>query len=340
MEDNPQTTLKELAADVQHFLNIRQDAALLERLTKTTARRGSSNESKSDGPRCYSTTLSLSSTSTQRISGKGTLFYVSSRHNHLQWRISAESIRTARLIQLVIGYTKSENWLKANRRSPLWYYYNRANTMTTVEGTTQSSFMPKQDENAYKKFGLLAYDGFRHRKTRQDLPKMCIRGKGYGPTTKDDTIYLTWRPTPSGRSSHRISSLHSAVPEESSTFVRRHSIHKGTDKENALCRPSKKDSPGEGCRLQTELDLMLLSRDLTNGARYVKMESQSNRRNGARRRSFKINDAIFAKDYRVRKPTWTLDFITRHTTYTVRAGNEVWTQHAKPVAIQDRHNGE
>ncbi|KAK6730207.1 hypothetical protein RB195_006958 [Necator americanus] len=210
---------------------------------------------------------------------------------------------------------------------------------STVEETTQSSFMPKQDENAYKKFGLLAYDGFRHRKTRQDLPKMCIRGKGYGPTT-DDTIYLTWRPTPSGRSSHRISSLHSAVPEESSTFVRRHSIHKGTDKENALCRPSKKDSPGEGCRLQTELDLMLLSRDLTNGARYVKMESQSNRRNGARRRSFKINDAIFAKDYRVRKPTWTLDFITRHTTYTVRAGNEVWTQHAKPVAIQDRHNGE
>ncbi|KAK6762347.1 hypothetical protein RB195_023167 [Necator americanus] len=31
MEDNPQTTLKELAAEVQHFLDIRQDATLLER---------------------------------------------------------------------------------------------------------------------------------------------------------------------------------------------------------------------------------------------------------------------------------------------------------------------
>ncbi|KAK6763083.1 hypothetical protein RB195_023695 [Necator americanus] len=31
MEDNLQTTLKELAAEVQHFLDIRQDATLLER---------------------------------------------------------------------------------------------------------------------------------------------------------------------------------------------------------------------------------------------------------------------------------------------------------------------
>ncbi|KAK6763821.1 hypothetical protein RB195_024230 [Necator americanus] len=60
------------------------------------------------------------------------------------------------------------------------------------------------------------------------------------------------------------------------------------------------------------------------------MESQFNRRNRARRRYFEINDAIFAKDYRDQKPTWTPGFITRrvgNTTYTVRCGNEAWTQH-------------
>ncbi|KAK6756010.1 hypothetical protein RB195_014415 [Necator americanus] len=60
------------------------------------------------------------------------------------------------------------------------------------------------------------------------------------------------------------------------------------------------------------------------------MESQFNRRNGARRRNFEINDAIFAKDYRGQKPTWTLSLITRrveNTPYTIRCGNGVWTRH-------------
>ncbi|KAK6762958.1 hypothetical protein RB195_023606 [Necator americanus] len=89
-----------------------------------------------------------------------------------------------------------------------------------------------------------------------------------------------------------------------------------------------------GRRLRTELDLMLPSRGLTNGPRDVKMESQFNRRNGARRRNFEINDAIFAKDYRGQKPTWTPGFITRrvgNTTYTVRCGNEVCTRHVNQL---------
>ncbi|KAK6726433.1 hypothetical protein RB195_004633 [Necator americanus] len=85
-----------------------------------------------------------------------------------------------------------------------------------------------------------------------------------------------------------------------------------------------------GRQLRTELDLMLPSRDRTNGARDLKMGSQFNRRNGARRRNFEINDAIFAKDYRSQRPTYTPGFITRrvgNTTYTVCCGNEVWTRH-------------
>ncbi|KAK6761437.1 hypothetical protein RB195_022488 [Necator americanus] len=46
------------------------------------------------------------------------------------------------------------------------------------QSTTQSPLKPNKDENARKKLCLLAHDGFRHRKTRQDLPKMCILGKG------------------------------------------------------------------------------------------------------------------------------------------------------------------
>ncbi|KAK6736004.1 hypothetical protein RB195_018963 [Necator americanus] len=64
--------------------------------------------------------------------------------------VSAESIRTAtqgnRLIQLVINYTKSGNWPEVNCHSPLWHYYNRGNTMTTVKGylvTASRIVMPK-----------------------------------------------------------------------------------------------------------------------------------------------------------------------------------------------------
>ncbi|KAK6762724.1 hypothetical protein RB195_023438 [Necator americanus] len=58
-----------------------------------------------------------------------------------------------------------------------------------------------------------------------------------------------------------------------------------------------------GRRLRTDTDLMLPSRDLTN-------------------------------DYRGQKPTWIPGFITRrvgNTTYTVRCGKEVWTQHVNQL---------
>ncbi|KAK6765280.1 hypothetical protein RB195_025276 [Necator americanus] len=114
--------------------------------------------------------------------------------------VSAEFIWTAdRLIQLVVNYTKSGNWPKVNSHSPLWRYYNRRNTMTTVKGcllTASRIVIPKalrhrvlsalhkahpgqtRMQEACKELCLLAYDGFGHRKTRQDLPKMSSRGKG------------------------------------------------------------------------------------------------------------------------------------------------------------------
>ncbi|KAK6761436.1 hypothetical protein RB195_022487 [Necator americanus] len=103
--------------------------------------------------------------------------------------------------------------------------------------------------------------------------------------------------------------------------------------------PSTPDqrSPAEaflGRRLRTELDLMLPSRDLTNGTEDVKMGFQFNCRNGARRRNFEINDTIFAKDYRGQKATWTPGFITRrvgNTTYTVRCGNELWSRYVNQL---------
>ncbi|KAK6733036.1 hypothetical protein RB195_017042 [Necator americanus] len=64
------------------------------------------------------------------------------------------------------------------------------------------------------------------------------------------------------------------------------------------------------------------------------MESQFNCRNGARRGNFEINDAIFAKDYRGHKPTWTPGFITRrvgNTIYTVHCGSEVWNRHVNQL---------
>ncbi|KAK6726143.1 hypothetical protein RB195_004452 [Necator americanus] len=107
---------------------------------------------------------------------------------------------------------------------------------------------------------------------------------------------------------------------------------------STLC-PSAPDqrSPAEaflGRQLRTEINLMLLSRDRTNGTRDLKMESQFNRRNGTRRRNFEMKVAIFARDYRGQKPTWTPGFIIRRVgniAYTVRFGNEVWTRHVNQL---------
>ncbi|KAK6765281.1 hypothetical protein RB195_025277 [Necator americanus] len=50
-----------------------------------------------------------------------------------------------------------------------------------------------------------------------------------------------------------------------------------------------------GRRLRTELDLMLPSRDRTNGTRDLKMESQFNRRNGARRPKLRSTTRFFTR---------------------------------------------
>ncbi|KAK6728739.1 hypothetical protein RB195_006032 [Necator americanus] len=76
---------------------------------------------------------------------------------------------------------------------------------------------------------------------------------------------------------------------------------------------------------------MLPSRDLANATWDVKMESQFNRRNGARRHSFEINDVIFAKDYRGQKPTWTPGFITLRVGNATYSGNKVWARHVNQL---------
>ncbi|PIO66820.1 hypothetical protein TELCIR_11449, partial [Teladorsagia circumcincta] len=50
MEDNPQTTLKELSAEIQQFLNIRQDAALPERSTSSHINAVDSQSRKQEPP--------------------------------------------------------------------------------------------------------------------------------------------------------------------------------------------------------------------------------------------------------------------------------------------------
>ncbi|XGW09657.1 hypothetical protein V3C99_011721, partial [Haemonchus contortus] len=52
--------------------------------------------------------------------------------------VSAETIRTAtradQVIRKIIDYIKSGNWPAIERNSPFWHYYNRRDTLTTVDG--------------------------------------------------------------------------------------------------------------------------------------------------------------------------------------------------------------
>uniref|UniRef100_F1KU04 Peptidase A2 domain-containing protein n=1 Tax=Ascaris suum TaxID=6253 RepID=F1KU04_ASCSU len=64
--------------------------------------------------------------------------------------------------------------------------------------------------------------------------------------------------------------------------------------------------------------------------RDTKMEEQFNRHHGARRRHFKVGDAVYAKDYRGPKSTWIPGIVVRkvgNATYSVRCGNLLWTRH-------------
>nr|CDJ92466.1 RNA-directed DNA polymerase (reverse transcriptase) domain containing protein [Haemonchus contortus] len=52
--------------------------------------------------------------------------------------VSVETIRTAtradQVIRKIIDYIKSGNWPAIERNSPFWHYYNRRDTLTTVDG--------------------------------------------------------------------------------------------------------------------------------------------------------------------------------------------------------------
>ncbi|WKY06577.1 hypothetical protein Q1695_006619 [Nippostrongylus brasiliensis] len=88
-----------------------------------------------------------------------------------------------------------------------------------------------------------------------------------------------------------------------------------------------------GRRIRTELDLMLPPTD-DNGLRDIKMEEQFKRQHGARHRHFQAEDAVYVKDYRHQKPTWTAGTILRrqgNTTYTVRVGDLTWIRHANQI---------
>nr|CDJ80337.1 uncharacterized protein K02A2.6-like [Haemonchus contortus] len=93
-----------------------------------------------------------------------------------------------------------------------------------------------------------------------------------------------------------------------------------------------------GRRIRIELDLMMPPSEDSTGRRDTKMEDQFNRHQGAKPRHFDVDDAVFAKDYRQAKTTWTPGVITRllgNVTYHVRCGNSLWTRHANQLRPRD-----
>uniref|UniRef100_A0A7I4YVX2 RNA-directed DNA polymerase n=1 Tax=Haemonchus contortus TaxID=6289 RepID=A0A7I4YVX2_HAECO len=100
-------------------------------------------------------------------------------------------------------------------------------------------------------------------------------------------------------------------------------------------------SPAEnflGRRIRTELDLMMPSTEDSIGSRDTKMEDQFNRHQGAKPRHFDVDDAVYAKDYRQPKTTWTPGIIARrlgNVMYLVRCGNSIWTRHANQLRPRD-----
>ncbi|EYC41205.1 hypothetical protein Y032_0577g225 [Ancylostoma ceylanicum] len=92
-------------------------------------------------------------------------------------------------------------------------------------------------------------------------------------------------------------------------------------------------SPAEnflGCKLRTVLDLMNPCPEDHVGPRDVKMETLCGRRHGARCRRFEVDDAVYVKDNRGQKSTWTPGFVVRRTgnaTYTVCCEDLLWNRH-------------
>ncbi|CAB3401955.1 unnamed protein product [Caenorhabditis bovis] len=115
-------------------------------------------------------------------------------------------------------------------------------------------------------------------------------------------------------------------------------IADSTDHRRSTPGPAGPDAkfPAEnflGRPMRTPLAL-LLPTTTTAGPRNEKMESQFNRHHGARNIAYEGGTAIFAKDLRFSKPTWTAGTIVERTgkvTYRVKCQGQLWTRHANQL---------
>ncbi|PIO55133.1 hypothetical protein TELCIR_23484, partial [Teladorsagia circumcincta] len=104
--------------------------------------------------------------------------------------VSTETIRTAtkddHVIKKVIDYTKSGKWPKMDRKSPFWHYYNRRDTLTTVEDcllTASRIVIPRSLQRRVVQTLHKAHPG-------QTRMKMLTRSYVYWPTLDNDIKQL------------------------------------------------------------------------------------------------------------------------------------------------------
>ncbi|PIO77458.1 hypothetical protein TELCIR_00441 [Teladorsagia circumcincta] len=110
--------------------------------------------------------------------------------NCRQFPFSTETIRTATkddpIIKKVIDYTKSGKWPRIDRSSPFWHYYNRRDTLTTVEDcllTASRIVIPRSLQRRVLHTLHKAHPG-------QTRMKMQARSYVYWPTLDNDIEQL------------------------------------------------------------------------------------------------------------------------------------------------------
>ncbi|PIO61805.1 reverse transcriptase, partial [Teladorsagia circumcincta] len=110
--------------------------------------------------------------------------------NCRQLPVSTETIRTATkddpVIKKIIDYTKSGKWPKIDRTSPFWHYYNRRDTLTTVEDcllTASRIVIPRSLQHRVLHTLHKAHPG-------QTRMKMLARSYVYWPTLDNDIEQL------------------------------------------------------------------------------------------------------------------------------------------------------
>ncbi|PIO70574.1 hypothetical protein TELCIR_07564 [Teladorsagia circumcincta] len=185
MEDNPQTTLKGLAAEIQQFLNIRQDAALPEQSASSHINVVDSSSRKRDPPKtCHDC---------------GNFGHKRGFCKNFKTKKKQKMRRKRRTANNVVIASKHVDAVSISRiYRPL-----------QINGKT---IRMRLDTGAH--VTLLSHADW------------IAIGR---PTLQSPQITL--------------SPPCSSVPEESTTFVRRRSIRKATDKLNALWIPSSENSP-------------------------------------------------------------------------------------------------